>query len=285
MAYFRSRLLISATILCLSISFQAISVKHALAQAQTEAAGAEANLTVEEMSHFLLTADVIHAENTSIGVTRPFRLTLSDGKLTHDAGFQSVDILQNFARFGDGSTEINFRDSYQFNIAAYELAKLLGLEHMMPVTVERKWEGKTGSMSWWIDAKMNERERLENNIKAPDVSDWNKQTHCIVVFSQLVYDKDRNATNMLIDENWKIYMIDFSRAFRRYKDLPNPKFLVRCSRPLLEKIRQLDPDEVERKLKPYLNGSELEALMARRDKIVAHFDELIEQKGENAVLF
>ena len=105
------------------------------------------------------------------------------------------------------------------------------------------------------------------------------------VFTNLVYDKDRNATNMLIGPNWEIYMIDFSRAFRLHKELERPEKLVRCSRPVLEKLRQLDPDEVKRVLKSYLNKSELQALMARRDKIVARFDELIKEKGEDAVLF
>jgi len=153
------------------------------------------------------------------------------------------------------------------------------------VTVERKWNGKKGSLSWWIDSTMNERERIEKNISVPDADAWAKQMHRLRVFYQLVYDKDRNATNVLIDKNWKIYMIDFSRAFRLHKELPKQEDLVVCSRPLLEKLRQLDPDEVKRALKSYLDKGQIEALMARRDKIVAHFDELINQKGENAVLY
>jgi len=35
-------------------------------------------------------------------------------------------------------------DSYKYNIAAYALAELLGMEDMLPVYVERKWEGKYG---------------------------------------------------------------------------------------------------------------------------------------------
>jgi hypothetical protein len=285
MAYLRSRLLISATMLCVFISFQAIPAKHTWAQDQIEATSAQPNLTEEEMRQFLLKAKIIKAKHTKTGVTRPWQLTLSDGTLTHDAAYQSVDEFESYAKFADGSTEINFRDSYQFNIAAYELSKLLGLQHMMPVTVERKYKGKKGSFSWWIDHEMNEKERIEKNIRVPDTNAWAKQMHRLRVFYQLVYDKDRNATNVLIDKNWKIYMIDFSRAFRLHKDLPKPEDLVLCSRPLLEKLRQLDPDEVKRVLKPYLDKGQIEALMARRDKIVSHFDELIKQKGENAVLY
>jgi hypothetical protein len=285
MTFIRLRLIISATIFFLSIGFQAVSVSNIRAQAATEATNAEPNLTEEEMRQFLLSAEIIKGRQTSTGVTRPYRLTLSDGKLTHDAGFQSIDIFKSSERFDDGTTEINFRDSYHFNIAAYELAKLVGLHHMMPVTVERKWKGKKGSLTWWIDAQMSERERHEKKIGVPDIGAWNKQMHCLRVFSQLVYDKDRNLTNVLIGQNWEIYMIDFSRAFRLHKNLLHPEDLVACSRPLLEKMRQLNQTELERKLKPHLGKNEIKALLARRDEIVARFDELIAQKGENEVLY
>jgi hypothetical protein len=39
------------------------------------------------------------------------------------------------------------------------------------------------------------------------------------------------------------------------------------------------------KIKPHLNKPEVEALMVRRDKIVAHFQELIAKQGEGAVLY
>ena len=44
-----------------------------------------------------------------------------------------------------GRTEMNFVDSYLYNVAAWELAELLGLADMMPVTVKREWKGKRGS--------------------------------------------------------------------------------------------------------------------------------------------
>jgi hypothetical protein len=278
-------LLTLATIACISISFLAISARHGFAEGQNEAAKAEPNLTEEEMRQFLLTAKIIKSKQTTTGVTRPYELTLSDGRLTHDAGFQSIDLFKNFEKLDNGTVENNFRDTYHFNIAAYELAKMLGLQKMMPVTVERKWRGNKGSLSWWIDKKMDDRDRLTQNIPIPDPDSYNKQMHSIMIFSQLVYDMDRNRTNVLIGPNWELYMIDFSRAFRLHKKLPHPEDLTWCSRQLLEKLRQLDRTEVQSKLKEHLQKDEINALMARRDLIVAHFDQLISQKGENAVLY
>lgn len=43
-------------------------------------------------------------------------------------------------------TELNFRDYYGFNIAAYELDKILGL-NMTPPSVERKVKGKVAAVT------------------------------------------------------------------------------------------------------------------------------------------
>ncbi|MBI1941554.1 MAG: hypothetical protein HYS33_08625 [Acidobacteria bacterium] len=184
-----------------------------------------------------------------------------------------------------GRTEVALRDSYRFNIAAYELAKLLGLEGMIPVTVPYKWKGQPGSLCWWVPAKLDEQERLKQGIQPPDVNAWNKQMNKMWVFCELVYDTDRNQTNILITEDWKLWMIDFTRAFRSKKDLNNPKNLVQCDRELLEKVRQLDEKQILEKTKPHVSKTQVQALMERRDKIVAHFGQLIAQKGEDRVLY
>jgi len=58
-----------------------------------------------------------------------------------------------------------------------------------------------------------------------------------------------------------------------------------CDRQLLEKLRKLDEDELREKTAPHLSKSEVKAVMARRDKIVAYFEKLVAQKGEGAVLY
>ncbi len=242
-------------------------------------------LTEEQKRDFLLNGKVVNYRQIGKGITNPYRLTLSQGSMVHDAAFQSVDEYRPQKRFDDGSVEMNFRDSYKYNIAAFELAKLLGLEDMMPVTVERKWKGMTGSLSWWLPVWMDERQRMEKQIFSPDPEAWNRQMYRIRVFSQLVFDKDRNLQNVLISEDWHLWMIDFTRAFRLYHTLENPKNLVMCDRRLLQKLRQLDAAELKKKTKHWLNEPEIKGIMARRDKIVALFEDLISKKGEQEVLY
>src|SRR5437870_12643542 len=107
----------------------------------------------------------------------------------------------------------------------------------------------------------------------------------IRVFDQLVDDTDVNLTNVLIGEDWKIWRVDFTRAFRLSKDLRNPTDLVRCDRQLFEKLKALDGNELAGKTKHYLNKYEVKGVLSRRDKIVEYVQQLISEKGENEVLY
>jgi hypothetical protein len=243
-------------------------------------------LAKEDVRRFLLSGEIIKGEEIGKGLTHPWRLTLTDGSLTHDASFQDVDIQTQEAGFAGGGRELNFRDSYHYNIAAYELACLLGLDDMIPVTVEREWRGKKGSLSWWVDAKWDGEERQKKGLIPPDTHAWNGQMHKVRVFSQLVYDTDRgNPQNILISEDWRIWMIDFSRAFRTIRKLQDAKELLKCDRALFDRLRGLARDDVARAVGGHLTKWETDALMSRRDLIVAHFHKLIAEKGESQILY
>jgi hypothetical protein len=241
--------------------------------------------TKEQMRDLLLKGKVVESRHTKKGITDPWRLKLSDGTMTHEAVFQSIDEHKASLQFADGHTELNFVDSYKYNIAAYTLAELIGMEDMLPVYVERKWQGNVGSLSWWLPVKMDEQDRAKRKISAPDSDAWNKQMYKIRVFDELVWDSDPNLTNVLIGEDWKIYRVDFSKTFRLSKDLKDPKDLVRCDRQLFEKLKALNETELTQKTKNYLTKTEVQGVMGRRDKIVAYFQQLITQKGESEILY
>src|ERR1700693_1997319 len=79
--------------------------------------GNEPNLTEEQQKEFLLDAKVVASKQLGKGFTHPWRLTLSDGRLTHDAAFQSVDEHSREMKFEDGHVEFNFVDSYHYDMA------------------------------------------------------------------------------------------------------------------------------------------------------------------------
>ncbi|HEY2352843.1 MAG TPA: hypothetical protein VGH83_10035 [Candidatus Acidoferrum sp.] len=245
----------------------------------------EAPLTREQIKQFLETADIIKSKASGKGVTHPWKLTLSNGTITHDASFQSVDEHTARKELGGGRVELNFVDSYKYNIAAYRIAELVGLEDMVPVYVERKWDGKKGSLSWWLPVKMDGEDRYLKKIEPPDGDKWNRQMYRIRVFDELVYDSDPNLTNVLIGDDWTVWRVDFSRAFRSSKDLRNNKDLEKCDRQLLEKLKALRVSDVAERTKGYLTKDEVSGVMARRDKIVARFQTLIAEKGEREILY
>lgn len=241
------------------------------------------------MRDFLLSAEVVSFREIGKGVTRPKRLTLRKDGLTHDAAFQSVDEQRVSKDLGGNGrrtvTELNFVDAYRYNLAADALAGVLGLDHMMPVHVERRWRGATGSLSWWVETLMDEGQRLQQKIAPPHSRDWNDQMHRMWVFAALIRDTDRNLGNVLITPDWKLMMIDFTRAFRRQTELLFAGDLARIDRALLAAMENLTRESIKQAVGRHLTGPEIDSLIDRRGRLVAHFRALVAEKGAAAVLY
>ena len=54
---------------------------------------------------------------------------------------------------------------------------------------------------------------------------------------------------------------------------------------LFTQLRALTEPALKDAVERHLTGSEIDAVLARRDLIVAHFERLIAQRGEAAVLY
>jgi len=238
----------------------------------------------EEVEEFLRTARPIHFRKIPLGVTQPKKALLEKDGVRMHAIFRDVNQDKPRQRLKDGTVVLNFRDSYIFEPAAYKLSRLLGLDNVPPAIL-RKLRGKRGSLQAWVENTMTQRSRIRDNLKAPDKVLWSKQIWNMRVFDNLIYNTDRNHGNILIDRNWKVWLIDHTRAFRREKELRNPELIVQCGRKLWEKLKSLDGEIVRGRLKKFLRSSEIKALLRRRDKLVVHIQKLIQERGESKVLF
>ena len=259
----------------------------ALPAAREQAAAARPVLTPEQMEDFLLHAKVIKTKAASKGITDSKRATLSDGRITHDAQIQTVNVSKIQTQGNRGNVELNFKDSYRFNIAGYRLARLLGLDNV-PMSVERNVEGSPAAVTWWVDDVLmdeNARWKGKKQNTGPDPTRTAEQTHIMRVFDELIENTDRNGGNLLWTTDWKMWMIDHTLAFRVDDKLYKPQLLERCERSLLEKMRGLTAETLTRELGDSLDKPRIEALLARRDAIVKRFDGLIAKRGEGAILY
>ena len=253
--------------------------------AQAAAPAAAPALSVEQQLAFLTAARIVSTRQIGKGITGALRVVLTDGTPTHEAAFQSIaDEARVDGRKRAG--ELRFVDHYRYNIAAWRLASHLGLGHMMPPTVERTVEGKRGALSWWGDGvMMDEAERELKNLQPPDALAFIRQRLRMNVFAELVRDTDRNKGNVVYTSDWRVIMLDFSRAFRLDRPLRTPGQLAMCDRALLGAMRALTRADVEAAVDEHLTTGEIKAILTRRDLLVAHFDQLIATRGENIVLY
>ena len=244
---------------------------------------AERSPTDLEREEFLRRAHIGRTQIIAAGVTSPLRATLSLDGLTHDAQIQRVDI--SLRRFRTKKrTYTNFRDCYKYNIVAYRLDRLLGL-NMVPVSVERRYRSDKAALTWWVDdVLMTDAERHQRDIPPPDLAIWNDQTHQARVFNQLIYNDDPNLGNFLIGTDWRLWLIDFTRAFRVHRQLREPGLLQRVDRRLYQGLQALSLETLERETRGYLSRPETRALMVRRDSILDILASRIAALGESAVV-
>ena len=250
----------------------------------TDTAPAALSLGPAEMETFLLEGKVVRTVRTLKGVTDARQVTMSDGVITHDAQIQIVDIAKPIFEVGPKHTEVNFRDCYCYNIAAYRLAVLLGLDNV-PMSVKRVVDGKPAAVTWWLEGVMDEGDRRKNKIEHSSSLRAAEYYSLMHVFDELIQNRDRNVGNIMWSGDSKMWLIDHTRAFRLGKDLLNPADLSRIERSLFEKLRALDRSVFTAAVKDTLTKGEIEALFVRRDKIVQRFDERIAALGEARVLY
>ena len=141
-------------------------------------------------------------------------------------------------------------------------------------------------MTWWLDDyMMDEGDRQKKKTVGPSPLCTANQLHILRVFDELIQNRDRNSGNLLWTEDWKMWMIDHTRAFRLGKDLLKKQPLERVERTLLEKMRELTLPGLTDAMGKVLTKDEIEAVLARRDTIVKLFDDRIASRGEATVLF
>jgi hypothetical protein len=221
-----------------------------------------------EIEAFLQTAEVVGDETPS-AEGAPRRLVLEKDGLRMGAVFNTVDTVPGL-QDGRWTRAAARAERYHYEIAAYQLDRLLGLQ-MVPVTVERQLGENKGALRAWIEGSFSEEERLARKLPFTGSCGLDPQYELMGVFDALIYNAEHALGSLRYDREWQLWHMDQSRAFgldtrnvagmlRRAKIRPSPQ--------LTAALAEITPENVAR-LAPYLHPRQREALLARAAQLRA----------------
>jgi len=237
----------------------------------------------DEVLRFLGSARVVSETEIASGINRPLKLLLEDGGIRMHGIFRSVDKREGQYRLSQ-RVIVRFRDSWAFEVAAYRLDRMLGLE-AVPPTVVREIDRRRGSVQAWIESAMTETDRRRKEPGERSDPAWVRQWQRARIFDVLIDNFDRNLGNVLIDRQWKVWLIDHTRSFTIHGEFRDPQRIFLCDRDLWHRLQTLDEKDLKAQLGDLLNERQIDALMVRRNLLVKHFEQLIAERGAAAVLF
>jgi hypothetical protein len=245
----------------------------------------------EAQEEFLRTAEIVRSEPIGEGVTKPFKIYLRKDGVEGKACWKNPSGIQ-----------LGFLEGWRYEIAAYRLDKLIGL-NMVPAAVEREFEGRAGALIDWAENKYSLLALFEQGVRIPDsaTEHTEKMKWLARAWDSLIANEDRTQQNILYTEDWRMILIDHSRAFRSDGDFVKrlmfgrngirvsaqgrPLLFRRLPRWFLDKLRTLTFEDVRAAVGTSLEDKEIKAILARRDLLLKEVATMVAEQGEAAVLY
>ncbi len=238
-------------------------------------ASGQANVQQKGLEDYLKSAKAVAVQKgAESGRGAPWIVSLNDGK----SAFRGI-----FKYINQPRPSIIVM-CYKYELAAYGLAKLLGLDIVPPV-VEREIEKRKGSLQIFLEGCVTESDRRAKKIAPPDPKTFENAMEELSVFENLTYCSRSLKDIMIHKDTWHICRVDFAEAFEPTPELLPEAAIARCSRRLYRSLLDVRPLDVESTLKPYLNAQEIKALLDRMIIIIEKLRNSIKDKGEAAVIF
>jgi hypothetical protein len=228
-----------------------------------------AGIDDDALETWLAQAEIVGVEGLDTGITKPQRVTLRKDGIELRAVFKQLS-----TDFGiqDRTRAMNESDRYQYEMAAYKLDRLIGLD-MVPVTVLRSIKGKQGALQFWIEGALSVREILQQKLQKAGWCESGPQYNLMNVFDLLIHNADRNQQNALWTRDWTLVLIDHTRAFAALTG--NPTLLYRGGAyvppALAKRLESLDQETLTKTLGPYLQQRQISAILKRRDLLLKNY--------------
>jgi hypothetical protein len=237
---------------------------------------------------FLKDAEIVKQEQLSFeqGVTEPWMLILRKGDVVRKAVWKDAIGVRG-----------GYLEGWRYEIAAYVVDKILDLG-MVPPTVKRVREGRTGSCQLWIDhtALYRDLAKKDGSQEAFVADDWKNVGYLAQFFDNLIGNEDRHPGNVLVTRDFRGILIDHSRTFRigpsfveaipfSGKNVPPEELMRRLPRTLVEKTAALGEKTLREALADLLTEAELQAVLARQKILLLEVRRIVDRYGENNVLY
>ena len=240
----------------------------------------------EDIEEWLKTGEIVGSEEIGEGVTKPYRLFLKAGEVEISGAWKNPKGMKR-----------GFLEGWQYEIAAYQMDKLLGLD-MVPPTVEKTFNNKKGSLQYWVSGTMSDLDRIEDNVEMPasSIYQWENRKYLARAFDCIIANDDRTQQNIRYTKERRTILIDHSRAFRSTREhtknivygkngLKEARIFRRLPRKFVENVKALNFDQIKVAVGIYLTNREINAILSRKDIFLKELDEMIKEQGEDAVLY
>ena len=226
------------------------------------------------LERFLARAKIENVEELRRGDRRFLLVALKDEGLHLRAIFGSADE----AVPADLSAQAPRPRRYRHELAAYRLDRMLGLD-FVPVTVERKLEQKNGALQLFLEGAVD-LPYIQEHGRYDLLYGLEAEVREAIIFSALVGSRDRiDAAKMLLPEKGRVMIADSTRGFPLSEDAKEilsrrvGEFDPGPCRPMdarLElKLGELNKKMLQEELGDYISPQQIDALLGRRDRILA----------------
>ncbi len=159
-------------------------------------------------------------------------------------------------------------------IAAYLLDKQLGLGLVAPI-LSHTVNDRTGTLEILPGSAISETERVAQNRYRPNYCSEGSDYDLMLILDALIGQPARDSSNVWYDRaTWLMYLVDHGRAFPGSRSLPayvvNRLDSQQTGIPpdLTEQLAKLTIATLEESLGEYLSNRQLQAIVARRDRLL-----------------